>query len=261
MTLSQVILSSANERRQDRWDRQKLLASCDWQPDRRRQHVSARIRWRLSYPVLYTSAHQQTRGFLVRNILQDHPQTGTIRDQQETEPPPVFWTLERLVDACRRKGIDYEETPNLASLQGFAVSCGQTFLISVRANLPPDEKLYTLAHELGHIALGRMYTTTIGQVLQWLDTSLAAFQDTAQESNAHLWAAHLLVSPEVFALCHADAQVRLDTSREEEILASAMQRTAERLGIPRHAVELWYAHQHEVPTPTPNDWLGAAIPC
>ena len=191
----------------------------------------------------------------MQNTTQERPQTRVIRDQQESEPPPGLWTLESLVDACWRKGIDYEETPNLASLQGFAVSCGQTFLISVRSNLPPDEKLYTLAHELGHIARGRMYTTTIGQVLEWLDPSLAAFQDTAQESTAHLWAAHLLVSPEVFASCYAHAHQRLPTARSEELLGSAMQRTAECLVVPRHAVELWYTHQQEVPTPTPTEWL------
>lgn len=190
------------------------------------------------------------------NILRVLPEASELWDQRGTEPSRVPWTLEGLVEACRRKGIDYEETPNLRCLQGFAVSCGSTFLISVRASLPPDEKLYTLAHELGHIALDRMYATTIGEVLDWLDPSFAAFQDAGLEDSVHLWAAHLLVSPEVFAWYDADVRARMGGSRPEEILTSAMQRTAEHLGIPRHAVEIWHAHQNEIPTPAPNTWLN-----
>lgn len=197
----------------------------------------------------------------MRNRVCDHPFKSTINDTSEVEPPPVFWTLERLIEACQRKGIAYEETPSLTRMQGFAVSCGRTFLINVRANLPPDEKLFTLAHELGHIALGRMYTTTLGQVLEWLDTSFGAFQDTAQERNADLWAAHLLVSPEVFGACLTNAQTQSRGVAKHEVLASAMQRTAEHLGIPRHAVELWHARRDECPTPAPVDWIGDAGPC
>lgn len=196
-------------------------------------------------------------------IVQKHPTPDTTGDKREVKPPPVFppvsWTLERLIEACRNKGIRYEETRSLTSLRGFAVNCGRTYLINVRANLPGEEKLFTLAHELGHIALGRMHTTTLGQVLGWLDTSLAAFQDTDQEDSADLWAAHLLVAPEVFAQCLVDVQTRTgraDASRKAELLASAMRQTAEYLGVPPHAVETWYAHQDECPAPAPADWLG-----
>lgn len=190
------------------------------------------------------------------SILRKHPVTGDIPDQQEAKPVSALWTLESLVEACQRIGIDYEETANLSFLQGFAVSCGQTYRICVRASLPRDELLFTLAHELGHIALGCMYTTTIGEMLDWLGTSLAAFQDHDLEGSAHVWAAHLLVSPEVFARCHAEARGHLAGAHEAAILASAMQRTAERLGVPKQAVEIWYAHQNEIPTPAPNDWLN-----
>jgi len=192
----------------------------------------------------------------VTQIVHEHPTLSPLTGTQLDDPPHIEWTLERLIEACRIKGIRFDETHNLTSLQGFAVSCGRTVLINVRANLPREEKLFTLAHELGHIALGRMYTTTVGEVLDWLDTSLAAFQDAAQETSADLWAAHLLVPPELFAAHYAAAKERMATSPEEDILASAMRQTARSLGVLPHVVEIWYAHRDECPVPAPASWLN-----
>src|SRR5258707_5139992 len=67
-----------------------------------------------------------------------------------------LWTLEVLVETCRRKGVTYMETSAFRSVRGVTFTCGHTRIVCVQQSLPEAEKIFALAHELGHIALGHV---------------------------------------------------------------------------------------------------------
>lgn len=155
-------------------------------------------------------------------------------------PPQTTWSISALKAVCQRKNIEYEETNAYSNLRGVVVSCGQSSIISVRASLPEAEKIFVIAHELAHIALGHTQPAAMGFLREVRSLEAHAHQDPIRdekEQEANIWAAHLLVRPEVYERCLQEAREK----REDEaaIQRSAIECTAALLKIPAYAVELW----------------------
>lgn len=161
-------------------------------------------------------------------------------------------TMNDLVAACSRWDIDYEESQVFIHLRGVVVTCGRSSVISVRASLPKADKLFTLAHELGHVALGHTATSTFEYQFEPGDASLPPGDEKDREAS--VWAAHLLVRPEVFeaALREAQAEYHNGTRARTEAIA----RTAQRLGIPLYAVNLWLETKDQTFIEEPSAWLA-----
>jgi IrrE N-terminal-like domain len=168
--------------------------------------------------------------------------SSASRVRMRTEKLEGAWTLALLVAACQRKHIIYEESPELTALRGVVATCGQTVLVRVSAKLPLAERLVTLAHELGHVALGhRRGVSGPGSVSALLQPS-----DQAQELAANIWAAHLLVRPDIYDA--ARARYRGDKTR-------AVAETAEQLQIPVRIVRLWLKYRAEHLPEDPSVWM------
>lgn len=173
-------------------------------------------------------------------------------------PPQTTWSISVLEAICQRKNIEYEETDAYTNLRGVVVSCGQSSIISIRASLPEVEKIFVIAHELAHIALGHTQPASMGFLREERILALPSHQDPvkeAKEQEANTWAAHLLVRPEVYEQCVQEA--RGTAHDEASIQQYAVERTAAMLKIPAYAVELWLASR-EVAQHFPEDprqWL------
>lgn len=188
-----------------------------------------------------------------------HPQyvhTSADRDRLElgrsgyktmAQPHPFAWSVQRLVDACERKAIDYEERPGYENLLGVVITVAGSHLISIKATQADPDKIFAIAHELAHVALKHPLE---GGFIHYLrksdDGAISLYQDAALEQAAHVWAAHLLVRPEVYELALREA---LDDEEE------AMRLTAERLNIPRGVVRLWRDHRDWRFPEEPIAWL------
>jgi hypothetical protein len=154
------------------------------------------------------------------------------------------WTVARLADLCRHKGIIYDESSALTGLSGLAAASGDVVLIRVRADLEERERVATLARELGHVyrAQHRQEHLPRRAAPELLHTG-----DPAQERDADIWAAHCLVLPEVY-----------ETARVAHPGdgAGAIAETAERLNIPERMVRLWLEHRDAHFGEDPRTWLA-----
>jgi hypothetical protein len=161
-----------------------------------------------------------------------------------------------LRDSCSLKHIHYREAQAFSSLRGVVVSCGQTLIISICAELPEPLKIAALAHELAHVYLGHM-TATKPNALRLTQGMLLAFlQDADKEYAANVWAAHLLVQPAVFQWCLDATGAGPDP--DEAALDTAVTRTVQLLHIPPEVVKLWWVTRNVVFPETPSRWLQQA---
>jgi Zn-dependent peptidase ImmA (M78 family) len=183
----------------------------------------------------------------------DLPQTQEEVQPKSSKPLSEDLSLEALVEACRRKRISFEETDQFTVLEGAVVTCGSTSIISVRASLPEPDKRFALAHELAHIALGHGQSA-VARYLWGKSTVPAAFQhDRQQEHDANVWAAHLLVQPEVFERNLRVAGSSIWSGRRA--VARAVKLTAKHSKVPEHVVRLWLDNRHVTFPEVPTTWL------
>ena len=158
--------------------------------------------------------------------------------------PQTTWTISALKAICERKNIECEQTDAFTNLRGVVVSCGQSSIISIRASLSEAEKIFVIAHELAHIALGHTQPASMGSLREARSLAQPSDEKEAKEQEANNWAAHLLVRPEVYERCVQEAR-RL--SRDEKAIKQyAIDRTASLLKIPAYAVEIWLASREAV---------------
>ncbi len=168
---------------------------------------------------------------------------------------PVKWTLADLRAACERKRIRYEETPVYENLRGVVVSYGRTSIISVKQTLPEREKIAVLAHELAHIALEHTHDRPQYMLPSMGDDGSQSFDhDPEKEHQAQIWAAHLLVQPEVFDQLLSDAQA--SGASKSHALRLAAEQTASALNIPLNMVKLWTQTRDWPFQETPRAWLA-----
>lgn len=174
----------------------------------------------------------------------------------KTEPEGLSpWTLDSLASMCQRKGVVFRESTAFTSLNAVLVRCGTSVSISVRASLPTREKIFVLAHELGHLALDHASTSSgsdsssIPHVNEDLDASVLG----NREQEADIWAAHMLVKPELVA-----GQMRNSSSRNLDDGVSETQ-IAKQIGIllnvPARAVLQWLHHRDHEFEIAPYAWL------
>jgi IrrE N-terminal-like domain len=161
-------------------------------------------------------------------------------------------TLVELIDACVRKDIDYEESKVFTHLRGVVVTCGRSSVISVRASLSEADKKFTLAHELGHVALGHTSASAFEYQIETHD--MLKLPSDEKDHDASIWAAHLLVDPEAYDACLSEAQVEFGDS--DLAYSTAIVNTAQSLGIPAYAVELWLETRDRVFSEDPKAWLA-----
>jgi len=181
---------------------------------------------------------------------------GDLAGQRRSAPRrPTLWPILALREACQIKQVDYEETPEFVALRGAVVTCGQTAIISVSSSLKDDEKRLTLAHELGHIALGHIRGVPAPYLWEGQDAPLSLTQDKDREREADIWAAHLLVEPEVYAenLQHVQ-EFEQDSTRAA---VQAMRQTARQVRLPVRIIKLWLKTRDCPFEETPTTWLRA----
>lgn len=164
------------------------------------------------------------------------------------------WSVQRLVAAGRQRNIWYKETRAFTTLLGIVVSSGESSLIDVKAELSEREKISTIAHELGHIYLGHTHETPLKLLRAMSDLPILYPEDPEKELEASVWAAHLLVRPEVYH-AHLEAALRTTGGDQEEAVAKAIRETANTLNIPAETVALWIEHRNATFEVDPLEWL------
>lgn len=203
------------------------------------------------------------------------------------------WSLAQMLRVCEHKGIRYGETSAFVTRRSVVASSGDVVILKVRKELDEPSKVAAVAHEFGHIALGHtamccaaMWDARTGQervvksmYLQARERVPAGAvlangmlargvgergslpndpdeQETrraAEEREANIWAAHLLVRGEVFnAFLN---ELRAEGIDAESASKVAAVRTANRLNIPQEMVECWvYNYEWQFSEP-PLRWL------
>src|SRR5689334_3388002 len=121
-----------------------------------------------------------------------------VLDQKDDAVTPHGWSVRLLAKVCGRSNIWYKETPVYTTLLGVAITCGGTSTISVRSSLSEPEKIAVIAHELGHIALGHTRISHTEFLRDPRNARIPVSDDEGSELEASIWAAHLLVRPEVY---------------------------------------------------------------
>jgi Zn-dependent peptidase ImmA (M78 family) len=185
-----------------------------------------------------------------------HPRRAFLRSRvkatQARVETPSGWSIDKLRAVCDLKRIRYEETEVYENLRGVVVTYGHTSIISIKESLSEREKIGVLAHELAHVALGHTWHAA-GYLLVPKDGSLPFYRDPEQERDAHIWAAHLLVQPEVFRQKMRNAQASGSTGLPAT--ESAIHETAEELNIPEAVVDQWVKTQDWRFGEDPKAWL------
>jgi hypothetical protein len=82
--------------------------------------------------------------------------------------------------------------------------------------------------------------------------------DEEKELEASVWAAHLLVRPEVFEE-NLEAALQATNGNQEEAIAHAIEEAANALNIPAETVALWVEHRDATFAVDPLEWLEG--PC
>jgi Zn-dependent peptidase ImmA (M78 family) len=182
-------------------------------------------------------------------------------EQEAIRPQLQAWSLARLEAACVQKRIHFRESPSMSVHHGIAARRGETVTISIQAALPEPLKVAALAHELGHIYLGHTRSPETGYRRAFRGMTLSIVQDANKEQAADIWAAHLLVYPEVFqwnwelALELPVVWDEVGVSDSGVVLALAIARTSQVLNIPPEMVALWWRTREIVFPEAPRDWL------
>lgn len=177
-------------------------------------------------------------------------------DQAPRCPQWDAWSVEKLRESCSRKHIYYREAQAFSTLHGVVVSCGNTLIISIRAELPAPLKIAALAHELAHVYLGHVTGAKPNALRMTQGMLLAFLQDADKEHLANVWAAHLLVEPSVFQSC-LDA-TGAGSDPDERALEAAVTKTVQLLNIPPEVVKLWWVTRSAVFPEAPSKWLQQA---
>ncbi|HEY7350204.1 MAG TPA: ImmA/IrrE family metallo-endopeptidase [Ktedonobacterales bacterium] len=172
-------------------------------------------------------------------------------------PQSYAWSAQALAEACRNRGIEYEESVAFSSLRGVVVRCGKTIIMSVRASLEEREKIFTIGHELAHLALNYMPSDPI-IYLKDTQSTPHILQDSQKEMEADVWAAHLLVFPEVYEQALEEAGARYPTEQAQQVQKEAIIYTANRLNIPVQVVDLWLRHRDWPFSEAPQVWFAWA---
>lgn len=175
------------------------------------------------------------------------------QNQDGTHATYPGWSVRLLASICERSNIWYKETSAFTTLLGVAITCGQTSTISVRTSLSESEKIATIAHELGHIALGHTRASHMEFHRDLHTPQIPLVDDKTRELEASIWAAHLLVRPDVF---HRYFAAWKDAGCNDEVATMhAEEEAATALNIPRDVVQLWVRHRHHVFAVEPKTWL------
>jgi hypothetical protein len=170
----------------------------------------------------------------------------------------IRWSVGKLVAASRQRDIWYKETREFTTLLGVVVSCGESSLIDVKADLDERQKINTIAHELGHVALGHTREEPIRPLRALRDLPGSYSDDTEKELEASVWAAHLLVRPEVYE-ANLEAALQATGGDQGEAVARAVQGTSDELNIPTDTVALWIEHRDATFAVDPLEWLGGSF--
>jgi Zn-dependent peptidase ImmA (M78 family) len=170
--------------------------------------------------------------------------------EQERVLQMPYWNVKQLLQACSLKGISYEESGKLVNLLSVTVRFKDTYTICVRADLPEPRKVVAIAHELAHCALGH----TIHPAQSQRFPSFLFVQDPEREHEARIWAAHLLVSAEVYDEEYRSALMLTQSPFKAHQDATIV--TARRLGIPPETVTMWVEHRTVAFPIAPSMWLA-----
>lgn len=190
--------------------------------------------------------------------MEDHLSTEVdLSDhvRRRTASPRLFrWPLDDLIEACRRKNVEYEEADDFLAIEGLVTKCGESILISVRASLEDAEKRFTLSHELAHLALSHQDKgKQAGFHFELRGDELVIQQNAAKELEADIWAAHLLVDPEVCGEYLKEWQYYSQASNDTIDYAIAI--LSMELGIPSRGVRIWLEHRNHRFNVHPTAWL------
>lgn len=185
---------------------------------------------------------------VVEDCIEENPLTG--REIVRYAPSR---SLEELIKTCQHKHIWYTESSVFTTLRGIAVTCGGTSVIKVSDRLDDAEKLVTFAHEIAHVVLGHTKHTSISYLRDRNPHRVHLLDDADKEREATIWAAHLLVAPDVYRQSLDEAHTRGFWG--SDALEQAMRETAARLGITKEVVRVWVEHQDYTFPVSPAQWL------
>lgn len=172
--------------------------------------------------------------------------------QRAMVPQSYTWSVKVLKEACEKRGIEYEESEAFSALRGVVVRCGKTIIMSVRASLEDQEKIFTIAHELAHLALNYLPSDPV-VYLRDSDAAPRLIQNKEKEQEVDIWAAHFLVRPEVYEQCLKEAEALFPPERAVE---EALARAAHRLNIPVRVVGLWLRSRDKYFAVAPRAWFA-----
>lgn len=189
----------------------------------------------------------------VEDIIDTDGEMRAVLGSGDRTVAPRGWSVQLLARVCRRSNIWYKETPVYTTLLGVTVTCGQTSTISVQSSLSESDKIATIAHELGHIALGHTQVSHAEFLRNPRDVRLPVIDDEHRELEASIWAAHLLVRPEVYER-YLDVLKGAGWS-EDDAAMRAEEQCASALNIPRDVVRLWAQHRYHEFDVEPRAWL------
>jgi|SRR5690348_382961 len=197
---------------------------------------------------------------IMNTVVEGDLTEGDITDQKATGLKSYAWSVGILTSACEGTGIDYRESQAFSSLRGVVVRCGETLIISVRADLPEPLKITALAHELGHVARGHLYHPAPVWARETNRMFVSFVQGNEKEREADVWAAHLLVRPEVYEqyLHNACARALAEERAEigiEALVDEAVAQTSAYLNIPVEVVALWHQTRDAALSEAAQTWL------
>lgn len=172
--------------------------------------------------------------------------------QRAMIPQSYTWSVQALKEACEKRGIECEESEAFSALRGVVVRCGKTIIMSVRASLEEQEKIFTIAHELAHLALNYLPSDPV-VYLRESDAAPRLIQNKEKEQEIDVWAAHFLVRPEVYEKCVQEAEALFPPEQAAE---EALARAAHRLNIPVQVVGLWLRSRDKHFAVAPRVWFA-----
>jgi hypothetical protein len=171
------------------------------------------------------------------------------------------WTIVHFESVLASRDIEFTVSPDLSSVEGLVIQCGETQVLIVQAALSEQKKIAAVAHELGHIALGDMSIERFSHHGFRRTTSgalVGILQDVGREHLADMWAAHLLVRPYVYEWCLEQAQWRFPGNKSR-IASEAIKLTADSLNIPDYVVSLWLQTRAREFSLSPYEWYAQSL--
>lgn len=204
--------------------------------------------------------------------MENTPSTSLLY-KSGTQKDDGTWSFDVLRHASELKNIHVKEDSDLAEIRALTVVCGATTIISLHLSLDEDAKIWELARELAHLALGHI-RSNVGPPtsVHHLGSSHDVINKTEDDQLSgklkqevtDAWAAHLLVPRDSinrdwdFLKSDDDVEARESSVANSKRAASKQAATTGELyrpGSHEHLIAEWRRYRFWDFNPAPDVWL------